>query len=127
MCVSQQWPFPEVHLSPFQDLESHKDEHFPRLSPSQKTVWKQHNLEETLDTHFYHPRDILFLTEKLPFKSVSLQHMCSIASASWCAYSVLFLSKGFTEIPEWPPRVRRSCSSSCFLTISSVAASGPQT
>lgn len=55
-----------------------------------------------------------------------LKICAEVASSSRCAYSITFLLKGVVKLSEWPSRAKRSRSNSCFLTSSSVAASGAQ-
>lgn len=56
-----------------------------------------------------------------------LKARAEVAASSCCAYFTNFLSKGVVQLSEWPPRATCSRSNSCFLTSSSVAASGVQT
>lgn len=55
-----------------------------------------------------------------------LKIYAEVASSVWCAYSTNFLSKGVAELADKPSKAECSRSHSCFLTSSSVAASGAQ-
>lgn len=66
------------------------------------------------------------LQRSTPLDLHPLKPRAEVASSSCSAYFINFLSKGVARFSEWPPRATRSRSTSCFLTSSSVAASGVQ-